>query len=142
MLSKYMESNCKEKTYLTSKHSNSQDNMKLVFVYNANSGMLSQLVDFAHKIFKPSTYKCELCALTHHSLGERLMWKVFKRGSDADLNFYYIPEFQEKYKVSFDYPVILVENNNSLSVLMNKDELRGIKDLEELITQLEDRIKE
>ena len=34
--------------------------MKLIFVYNANSGKLSAALDIAHKIISPSTYQCRL----------------------------------------------------------------------------------
>ncbi len=43
----------------------------LVFVYNANSGLLNALLDMGHKVVSPRTYPCSLCALTYGSLGLR-----------------------------------------------------------------------
>ena len=45
--------------------------MKLIFVYNAKSGKLNALFDIAHKIVKPETYQCSLCAITHDALSEK-----------------------------------------------------------------------
>ena len=38
---------------------------KLIFIYNADSGLFNTVTDIAHKIFSPETYSCNLCALTH-----------------------------------------------------------------------------
>ena len=111
--------------------------MRILFVYNANSNAMNRMVDFAHKILKPSTYKCQLCSLTHHTLGERLMWKAFKQQSNLKLDFYYIKKFEEEYILSYNYPVILVEENGDLEVIMSNNELNKIKDVEELISILE-----
>tara|TARA_R110002072_G_scaffold290921_1_gene458784 strand:- start:5521 stop:5889 length:369 start_codon:yes stop_codon:yes gene_type:complete len=111
--------------------------MRILFVYNANSNAMNRMVDFAHKILKPSTYKCQLCSLTHHTLGERLIWKAFKQQSNLKLDFYYIKKFEEEYILSYNYPVILVEENGDLEVIMSNNELNKIKDVEELISILE-----
>ena len=84
---------------------------KLVFVYNANTDPISAIVDYAHKVFKPSTYKCELCALTHHNLGQRSAWKEFKRGTNATLEFWYIKQFEKEFQLSTEYPIIYERRN-------------------------------
>ncbi|NJM95354.1 MAG: GTPase, partial [Acaryochloridaceae cyanobacterium CSU_5_19] len=38
---------------------------RLIFVYNANSGGINTALDIAHKLLSPSTYRCNLCRLTH-----------------------------------------------------------------------------
>jgi len=35
-----------------------------IFVYNADSGPINGLKDYFHKIIKPETYECNLCAVT------------------------------------------------------------------------------
>ena len=39
------------------------------FVYNADGDVFSLVGDFAHKIFSPKTYNCNLCAITHGNFG-------------------------------------------------------------------------
>ena len=41
-----------------------EDESELIFVYNAKSGMVNELLDFAHKIVSPSTYNCNLYAIS------------------------------------------------------------------------------
>ena len=47
---------------------------KLVFVYNAESGIVNGIFDSFHKILKPSTYTCDLCVITHNHVGIRKAW--------------------------------------------------------------------
>lgn len=110
---------------------------KLIFVYNANTDPISTIVDYAHKVFKPSTYKCELCALTHHNFGERNAWKEFKKHANAEMEFMYIRSFEAKFNLLYDYPVILEKNKEGFLQIMGKKELQKIKSVEELIVELE-----
>ena len=117
--------------------------MNLIFVYNAEADAMSRVLGFAHKIFRPSTYNCDLCNLTHSTLGERLLWKAFKKSTDANLSFYYRKEFEKKYGGNQNYPIIFVVENEHLAVLMNKQALLSCKNIEELIhtitTQIENK---
>ena len=114
--------------------------MNLIFVYNAEADPMSRVLGFAHKIFRPSTYNCDLCNLTHSTLGERLLWKAFKKSTGASLSFYYRKEFENKYGEKHNYPIIFVVENDRLVVLMNKQELVNCKDVEELIDSLTKQI--
>ena len=111
--------------------------MELLFVYNAEKDLLNGVVDYAHKVLKPSTYKCDLCALTHHNLGERKSWKAFKQRSKAKLSFHYIKGFEKEFNQSYDYPVVLMRSNQENKVVLNHLELREIKSIEDLIANIE-----
>lgn len=110
---------------------------KLIFVYNANTDPISAIVDYAHKVFKPSTYKCELCALTHHNLGQRNAWRKFKQRSNVEMEFMYIRGFEKEFNLRFEYPVILVQSDESIRQLMGKEEFQRVESVEELIEILE-----
>jgi hypothetical protein len=69
----------------------------LLFVYNADTGLFNTLSDIAHKIFSPSTYACNLCALTHSPLGMREEWKKFLAGLGRPLEFLHRDEFRRRY---------------------------------------------
>ncbi len=109
----------------------------LIFVYNANTDSISVLVDYAHKVFKPSTYKCELCTLTHHNLGERSAWKKFKRSAKVGMEFMYIRGFEAKFNHRYEYPVILEKTADGFVQLMDKKTLRKIKSVDALILLLQ-----
>ena len=110
----------------------------LIFVYNANTDPISAIVDYAHKVFKPSTYKCELCALTYHNLGERSAWKKYKKQSNVEMEFMYIRGFEEKFNLQYEYPVILEREVDGFFEIMGKKELQKIKSVDVLIAELEE----
>lgn len=61
--------------------------MKLVFAYNADSGVANGLRDLAHKTLSPRTYSCNLYSVTHTPLGMRREWRDFVRGLNVDVVF-------------------------------------------------------
>lgn len=61
--------------------------MKLVFAYNADSGIVNGLRDLAHKTFSPDTYACNLCAVTYSPLGMKREWRDFIRGLNVEVVF-------------------------------------------------------
>jgi hypothetical protein len=109
--------------------------MKLIFVYNAESGKLNTLFDIAHKIIKPETYQCSLCAITHDALSEKKAWSEFKATTEIELEFLHKDEFEKQYKLSFDYPVVL-ENSDPIKTVISTEELGELKDVEELIKRV------
>ncbi len=116
--------------------------MKIIFVYNANSGLINTVLDIRHKIISPETYNCNLCNITYGILKEKEEWKAFRESSNHELEFLHKDEFEKKYKQVREYPIILTSNkNNEFHELINKDELKKMKSAEELIDKLQSSIK-
>jgi len=108
---------------------------KLVFVYNADSGLFNTMSDIAHKIFSPSTYDCQLCALTHSYFSAKDDWKVFLDTIDIPLVFLHKDEFQQKYKhQDIKFPAIFIDEGSELGLLINADALNQCNSLDELKT--------
>lgn len=63
--------------------------MRLVFIYNAKSGLLNGALDYVHKIVSPRTYECSLCGLTYGNLGMRREWEAFLRTLPVPVEFAY-----------------------------------------------------
>ena len=114
------------------------EDMELVFVYNAESGKLSALLDLGHKMVSPESYKCNLCSLTHGSLTERKEWKRFRESTSLELVFLHKDEFEKEYGPEFSYPVVL-KKDDGLEVLISTEELNGITDPAQLIALVESR---
>jgi hypothetical protein len=118
--------------------------MKLIFIYNANSGKLNLYKDIAHKIFSPQTYPCSLCAITFGVLKENESWKKFREKSDLTMEFHHIDEFTTKYRSKwlkkFEFPVILAENREDLEVFISREELDAMKDSQQLIERIQTRL--
>ncbi|MBG7601783.1 MAG: GTPase [Gammaproteobacteria bacterium] len=110
--------------------------MKLIFVYNANSGKLNTLFDIAHKLLSPETYQCDLCSLTHGALSEKQAWKEFRERTGLNMVFLHKDEFEQLHKKSFNYPVIL-KQADSIDLLLNADEISQVKSVDGLIALIE-----
>ncbi len=111
--------------------------MKLLFIYNANSGKLNALFDAGHKLFSPSTYQCSLCVLTYDTFTENSIWKTFRKESNLTMEFYHKDEFETKFpSVNMIYPAILKLEGNQLTTVLNKDVLNTVSTVEELIKKM------
>ena len=111
--------------------------MKLLFVYNANSGKLNALFDAGHKLFSPTTYPCSLCALTYGTFTENTIWKNFRTKSNLDMEFYHKDEFEKTFpNVNLLYPTVLMFKDNQLSTILTPDVLNNIESVEGLIDRL------
>lgn len=115
----------------------------LIFVYNASSGLGSGLLDVAHKMLRPSTYECNLCALTFGTFRERGKWKAFRKGLQEQghtLAFLQKDEFTKTYASKFghkfEFPIVLASGPSGLEVLMDAQRLNSIQTPEALVGQL------
>lgn len=110
---------------------------KLLFIYNANAGKGNTLLDVAHKILSPKTYNCNLCDITFGVFTENKIWKKFREESSVEMVFLHKDEFAKayasKFKHKFTFPIILVETSNGLEVLLGTEELKALKQPEDLI---------
>ncbi|MBZ9651929.1 GTPase [Psychroflexus montanilacus] len=120
-------------------------NKSLIFVYNANAGFSNALLDSAHKVLNPNTYECKLCELTFGVISENKKWKAFRKQSDMEMIFLHKDEYQKKFKSKFeklyDLPVVLFQDNYELSLVIGKDELNQIEDVELLIEKIKSRVQ-
>ena len=117
--------------------------MKIIFVYNANSGFMNSILDIGHKIVSPKTYECNLCNMTYGLVSEKEEWKKFRESSSDELEFLHRDEFEEKYNEKREYPIILKSNDeNRLDELISKDELNKMNNVDELIQKLRTHLKE
>ncbi|MFD0799284.1 GTPase [Maribacter chungangensis] len=120
---------------------------KLVFIYNADSGLRNAIVDGAHKILSPATYRCSLCNLTHGVLSEKKVWQRFRsdlEGKGAKLEFLHKNEFGKVYRSKFGhkftYPIVLIEGNNGFEILVHTQELEALETAKQLIKVVEERL--
>ncbi|WP_343487661.1 GTPase [Allomuricauda sp. d1] len=118
---------------------------KLIFVYNANSGARNAVMDSMHKVFRPSTYECNLCDLTYGTFSENRVWKRFRQDSVHKMVFMHKDEFAKRYAskfgYKFDFPIVLIEGDNGLEVLISNTELSELKTPRSLVRLVEERTK-
>lgn len=111
---------------------------KLVFVYNADSGLFNTLTDIGHKIFSPQTYNCPLCDLTHGYFTMRKEWGSFLGELDYQLEFLHRDEFTRKHsELSHTLlPVIFIKTEHIMTTLLDNIALQKCKDIEQLKTSI------
>ena len=109
----------------------------LIFVYNANSNPKSVLLDVAHKILKPTTYDCNLCALTYGKLTEKRSWRKFRKNASIPMTFLHKDEFEKQFSSKFlpkyNFPIIFYQNHYDLETLLHHQQINKFETTEELI---------
>lgn len=115
----------------------------LVFVYNANSGLLNALLDMGHKVVSPRTYSCSLCALTYGTLGMRREWRAFTEQLGRPVEFLHADELRERYGLrGAALPAVFTSSGGRLETLLTKTDLDrcgSLDDLKALVTRSLDR---
>lgn len=113
---------------------------RLIFVYNARSGTVNSWMDTAHKMLKPETYSCRLCALTFGPLREKKAWKDFRKNSEIPMEFLHVDEFQKNYAskfgAKFEFPVVLLAGNSGFEMVMDAGSFQELDTVEGLIARL------
>ncbi|RYU83228.1 hypothetical protein [Hymenobacter persicinus] len=76
----------------------------LLFVYNANAGLLNGMLDLVHKTLSPRTYPCSLCALTY-GVSMRPEWKSFIESLPIEARFPHRDEFWAAFPAQRQQPL-------------------------------------
>ena len=116
---------------------------KLIFVYNADSSVFSQVSDAVKKIVTPSKYECNLCMVTYGAISMKDEWKEFLDALLFEKEFLHRDEFQKQYPElkSTKLPAIFISQNNTLSVLVSADEINIQKNIDGLKNIINGKIK-
>ncbi|WP_229732489.1 GTPase [Muriicola marianensis] len=117
---------------------------KLLFVYNADSGLGNNLLDAAHKILNPATYDCRLCELTYGAFREKRSWKAFREQSEATMEFLHKDEFLKTYSSKFlpaySFPIVLEVTAHDMEVFLGTEELNALNHTDDLIRKVKVRL--
>jgi len=115
-------------------------NQKLLFVYNADSGLFNIVSDFAHKIISPRTYACDLCALTYGNFTMKHEWKTFLNALPLSVSFMYKNEFVKQYNLAIELPAVFIQSDDDLHVLISNQAIKACEDLQQLKQLLTSRL--
>ena len=112
--------------------------MKLLFVYNADSGLTNALMDWGHKLVSPETYACQLCKLTYGWAGMKTEWRAFVDALPHEVVFLDRDEFKQLFDWNVETPAVLT--TEPLSVFLDAPTLNAVLTLKELIQLVEARL--
>lgn len=117
--------------------------MKLVFVYNAEAGLLNGIMDSIQKVVSPSTYACDLCAITYGLTTMNSKWRVWLKQLDMPAQFFHRADFRRAWPdENVRLPAILMEKDDQLTALIAADAFESIKHVDQLIAVLEGKLAE
>ncbi|MFX1504444.1 MAG: hypothetical protein ACFFDH_26035 [Promethearchaeota archaeon] len=119
---------------------NNKIKKKLIFVYNADSGVFNVVKDFWKKILRPSSYPCNLCSVTFGTFGIKKEWKnfvntpkEFSKNENIEFEFLHKDEFNDKYDVSdAKFPSAYILDNTGIKLFIKKDEMNRVQSIDEL----------
>lgn len=115
----------------------------LLFVYNADSGMINGLIDMGRKYLQPKKYECQLCMVTYGLFGKKKEWRAFVDMLPYRVEFLHRDELTQKqisWLKSQSLPAVLRLSKSKSEVLINGDEFRDIDSLAALQQVLTTRL--
>src|SRR4030095_2900070 len=113
----------------------------LIFVYDADSGLFNAITHYAHKIISPSTYPCNLCAVTNNLLGRKRAWAKFIRDLGIDTEFLRRDEFKQAYPNSHEnsFPAVFRSSGNGqIQKLVTSSQINECKSVSALIALVDE----
>ena len=119
-----------------------EDESELIFVYNAKSGMVNEFLDFAHKILRPSTYNCNLCAISYGNFTMKKKWSDYISSLPVRSTFTYKDKVSEYGYNNIELPSIIFRNGSKSKVIISSEEINKLKKIDQLIKILSDRLKD
>ncbi len=115
----------------------------LIFIYNADGGLLNAAGDAVHKLVNPATYPCSLCALTYGTVSMRGTWRAFLGTTGLPVLFLYRDEFRADLdRRDLPLPAILLgaPSGGLPEVLVSAAELDALGDLPALMDLIRVRL--
>ncbi len=116
-------------------------NQKIIFIYNAWGGIVPGTMEFLHKFFRPSTYSCELCLLSHRAFGMKKQWKNFLDSLPLSKVYLDKDEGRKKYLPDdLPLPAILLSDSLHTTMLVSAEEINSVHTLNNLINLVRDKL--
>lgn len=110
---------------------------KLIFVYNADGGLVQGLLDTIHKTLSPSTYACSLCAITYGAVRIDPKWRAWLKTLPMPAVFLHKDEIaRELPGLESPLPVVLASRGERREVLLDAARLKTLRDVDALIAAL------
>ncbi len=110
---------------------------RLIFIYNANGGLIHMALDSLHKTLSPSTYPCSLCAITYGSLRMDPKWRKWLQALSVPAVFQHKDDTPHQH---IPLPAVLRERGSEIEVLIDAPTLDGLGSLDALIAEMEARL--
>lgn len=111
----------------------------LIFVYNADEGVVAALGDAVHKLLSPATYPCSLCAVSYGAVRMRPAWAAYLKGLPYTTRFHHRPDFRRAFPdlAALPLPAILLDKGSGPRLVVDAATLDRVEDVAGLIAVLQ-----
>lgn len=108
--------------------------LKLLFVYNANSGVFFGIKDLIDKSISPKTYGCRLCGLTYSGVSMKSQWRDFVSSLPIKAEFLHKDEFFSQYsdKLGTKLPAVFIKMGDSPTEIISAQEINQVNTMDAL----------
>ncbi len=117
---------------------------KIIFVYNADSGLVNSLKDAVGKTIHPDQYQCRLCALTYNTVRMKSDWKQFIKDLPKRTMFLHRDEFLKRYgDPGTGFPAAFAaggDKGETPSVILTPEEINSCQNLQDLKDLVEEQL--
>ncbi|MGI8580916.1 MAG: hypothetical protein ACR2KX_01890 [Chitinophagaceae bacterium] len=76
-------------------------------------------------MLSPSTYQCNLSALTYGNFSKKQEWKYFVESLSIETVFLHKDEFENQYKIQPVLPSVFVAVNAAINEVVTKQEIES-----------------
>ena len=120
------------------------EDKELIFIYNTKSGLVNEMIDFAHKIVSSKTYDCNLCAISYNTFTKKKRWSDYINSLPIKSVFTYKDKVSslDKELSSLEFPTIIFRNGVELNEIISRNEINNINNINQLISLLNERLDE
>ena len=118
------------------------EDKELIFIYNAKSGFINELVDFAHKIISPETYDCNLFSITYGSFRMEKRLADYIQSLPINSIFTYQDKLYDNKLKNVKLPSVFLRNGTELKELISSVEINKLNELQQLIKILDKKLEE
>ena len=98
-----------------------ENESELIFIYNAKSGLVNEFLDFAHKIVSPSTYNCNLCAISYGNFTMKKKWSDYISSLPVRSTFTYKDKVSEYGYDNIKLPSVIFRNGSKSKVIISSE---------------------
>ena len=115
---------------------------RLLFVYNADAGVVAGAFDLIHKLVSPATYPCSLCGVTYGTFGMDRRWRAYLDRLPLPAIFHHRPDFRAACPglAAEPLPLIARDDDGRVTVILDAGALAQLTTLDALIAALDARL--
>lgn len=113
----------------------------ILFVYDADSGLIAGLKGYLRQVVSPDASRCTLCRLTCGAAGMKEAWRRFVDGLPLRAEFLHRDHMATRYpQATTAYPAVFLRRGAHLALLVAAEEILACPGLDDLMGLIEKKL--